>query len=116
MVRIWRCPLYFLDINRLNGEHHELHVIVGAILRGKGSWFNHPQTKRFHKHLGMLVDRHNQQIEEYKRRSYPSGFNHKSPIRFVDIFEPYIYSKKEMLEDLAILSERQKKTCIFVKL
>lgn len=116
MVRIWRVPLYYLNIQRLNAEHYELHVMVGALLRGKGAWFNHPQTKRFHNHIGMLIDRHNQQVEEYRRRGCPSGFNHKSPIRFVNAYEPYIYTREEMLEDLAILTKRQRKDLICIVL
>lgn len=114
MVRIWCTPLYFLNRQRLLGEHHELHIILSAILRGKGAWYNHPQTKRFYKHIGQLIDRHNQQVEEFKRRKY----KHHSPLYNVNGIEAeaYVYSREEMLGDLAILSERQKEDMIIMYL
>ena len=112
MVRIWKTPLYFLNTKRLVAEHYETHVAVGALLRGKGAWFKHPQVKRFYEHIGQLVDRHLQQVEELKRRGYTSGKDHKTPIRYVDVYEPYTYSREEMKRDLEILSERQSKDLI----
>jgi len=67
MVRIWRTSLYFLNRQRLLGEHRETHVAVGALLRGKGAWFKHPQVKRFYNHIGQLVDRHLQQRRDEER-------------------------------------------------
>lgn len=106
MVRIWCTPLYFLNNKRLLAEHYELHVLLGALLRGKGAWYNHPQTKRFHKHIGQLIYRHNEQIMELWRR----GYNHHSPLLNVDDIEleVYSYTTEEMKADLEILSERQK--------
>ena len=114
MVRIWKTPLYFLNRQRLLGEHRECHVMVSALLRGRGAWFNHPQTKRFYKHIGQLVDRHLQQVEELKRRGYISGRDHKTPIRYIDTYEPYTYSREEMKRDLEILSKRQKEDVIMI--
>ena len=112
MVRIWKTPLYFLNRKRLLGEHFELHVILSAILRGKGAWFNHPQTKRFYNHIGELKYRHREQVREMLRR----GYNHKSPLLNVDDVkeEIYTYTTEEMLGDLEILSERQKEDVIMI--
>lgn len=103
MVRIWRLPVSILDRQHLLGEHVELHVIVNAILRGKGAWFNHPQTNRFKNHLWMLVDRHEEQVEEMKRR----GYKHNSPLpKIVAKYEEYQYSYLELRRDFALLRER----------
>jgi len=90
------------------GEHNELHTIVSVILRGGGGWWNHPQTNRFKGHLGLLVDRHQQQVEEMKRR----GYNHRSPLpNFSYKPERYIlgvaYTREEMLADLKLLIKRK---------
>ena len=108
MVRIWRLPVWILDRQHLLGEHNELHTIVSVILRGGGGWWNHPQTNRFKDHLGLLVDRHRQQVEEMKRR----GYNHQSPLpEFKYKPERYVlgvaYTKEEMLADLRLLIERK---------
>lgn len=101
MVRIWRTSVKVMDRQHLLGEHYELHVVVSALLRGKGAWFKHPQTKRFYNHIGQLVDRHMQQVREFNCR----GYNHKSPIMMVDVYEPYVHDN----EDLELLMGRQKK-------
>lgn len=107
MVRIWRAPVAKLDRQHLLGEHVELHVILNALrkkLKGiKGGWQHHPQTLRFEHHLGMLYDRHNQQIKEMARR----GYNHNSPLPNIPHKpEPYVYSNKEMKSDMDTLNER----------
>lgn len=102
MVRIWCVPVCILDRQHLLGEHVELHVIVNAILRGKGGFFNHPQTNRFKGHIGMLVGRHNQQVFEMRKR----GYNHNSPLPENLGIELYLYSQSEATLDLAVLAER----------
>ena len=115
MVRIWRVPIHLLDNQRLNGEHHELHVIFSAIIKAKhgikGGWQHHPQTLRFIDHLGMLVDRHRQQVQEAANRGWPSGFNHPSPLWvpetiFIEL-ESYTYSKEDHQNDMDLLLSRQ---------
>lgn len=103
MVRIWCLPVASLDRQHLLGEHVELHVIVNAILRGKGAWFNHPQTIRFKNHLGALIDRHEQQVAEMQRR----GYKHNSPLPLIGVKrEKYQYPYYALRRDLKLLRER----------
>jgi len=93
----------------LLGEHVELHVIVGAILRGHGGFSRHPQTLRYVNHLRMLYDRHRQQVEEMLKR----GYKHKSPLPKLEpssIPEPFTYTTEEEQADMKVLVERQNKT------
>ena len=87
MVRIWSgVPVRELANQWLLGEHRELHVIVGAAVkhwnRKKGGWVNHPETKRFYGHLGYLKKRHDEQIKEFRKRGWPSGEKHLTPLDF----------------------------------
>ena len=67
-------------------------------------WINHPETRRYENHLGMLYDRHKQQVHEMTRR----GYKHKSPLLSVDYTpEDFTYSYEDYQEDLAILALRQ---------
>lgn len=108
MVRVWCVPVQVLDRQHLLGEHVELHVIFNAITKLKqgfhAGWQKHPQTLRFIEHLGMLVDRHDQQVEEMRRR----GYRHKSPLDVPENldYEHYVYSASELLGDLAVLESR----------
>lgn len=114
MVRIWCCDFSQLKFPRDVGEHYEGQSIRTALisihLGEKGGYQNHPQVTRFIGHEGMLIDRHEQQVREFCRRGYPSGFNHKTPISplFLKLFkpEPYTYTQEEEARDLAILKER----------
>lgn len=112
IVRIWRVPVSFLDRQHLLGEHAELHCIFNVITKGLKGFRNHPQVNRFRDHLGMLVDRHAQQVREMERR----GWNHKSPLPQVDCQpEEYSYSDKDHQEDLALLKEREGKNLDFYR-
>ena len=106
MVRVWNLPVELLDRQRLLGEHVELHVIWNALMkkaRGvKAGFQNHPQTLRFEDEEGMLVDRHNQQIDEMRRR----GYNHQSPLLPVLIPVPFTYTESQYQEDLETLNSR----------
>lgn len=122
MVRIWRTSVENLDRQHLLGEHKELGIIHNAYVREyvlterfphflkflsenkvRIAWINHPQARRFRGHIGQLVDRHNQQVAEMKRR----GYNHNSPLLPLPYTnEEYAYSEKEEAEDLEILESR----------
>jgi hypothetical protein len=98
-----------LNRQHLLGEHVELHVLVNTIINkryGKTNigWVNHPETRRYENHLGMLYDRHEQQVQEMIRR----GFKHKSPLLSADyIPEDFTYSDEDYHEDIALLTSRQ---------
>ena len=108
MVRIWCVPIEKLDRQHLLGEHKELHTIFNVIVYNKKGFSNHPQTNRFRgDNLGMLIDRHNQQVKELIRR----GYNHNSPLpTFNYIPEPYAYSEEAYKQDFDLLMSRQNTT------
>jgi hypothetical protein len=98
-----------LNRRRLLGEHVELHVLVNTVINKRNGrtdigWVNHPETSRYENHLGMLYDRHEQQIQEMNRR----GYKHKSQLPHIDyVGEDFTYSNEEYQEDIAILASRQ---------
>lgn len=109
-MRIWFIPVSELDDRHLLGEHLELHIMVNAILRGGGGWFNHPATNMFKGKLGALYRRHEAQVEEMKHRGFTG---HKTPFP-ADMIAPEemdaeIEITREMLEkDRQDLAERQR--------
>lgn len=107
MVRIWCVPVEILDRQHLLVEHFELHVVYNALLKlGRGEkagWQRHPQTLRFIGCIGMLIDRHNQQMKEMGRR----GYNHQSPLPTSNVKpETYTYSYVEQAKDYSVLVSR----------
>ena len=98
-----------LNRQHLLGEHVELHVLVNTIInKRKGradiGWVNHPETRRYEDHLGMLYDRHDQQVKEMTKR----GYNHKSPLTTVKYNpENFTYSDNDYQQDVRILASRQ---------
>lgn len=102
-------PVSLLNRQHLLGEHVELHVLVNTILnKRKGrtdiGWVNHPETQRYEKHLGMLYDRHDQQVKEMTKR----GYNHNSPLTTVKYKpENFTYLDKDYHQDITILASRQ---------
>jgi hypothetical protein len=98
-----------LNRQHLLGEHVELHVLVNTIInkrRGRSDigWVNHPETRRYENHLGMLYDRHEQQVEEMNKR----GYNHNSPLIPVEYTpENFTYTDEDYQEDFTILASRQ---------
>ena len=101
-------PVKVLDKKRLIAEHYNIHEIFKNIQSSKN--LNDPEVLRFINHIGMLVDRHNAQIDEMFHRNV----NHKSPLEDVLYIkfktESYTYTIAEMEYDLEILENRQKAT------
>ena len=75
-MRIWDLPVNVLCRKHLLGEHNELHIIWNVFTQNKKGWRNHPEVKRWEKHLPTLYLRHSQQVAEMKNR----GYNHQSPL------------------------------------
>jgi hypothetical protein len=76
-MRIWDIPCSKLCRKHLLGEHLELHCIWSIITKkSKSPYINHPETKRWINRLGLLNLRHNEQVNEMKKR----GWNHKSDL------------------------------------
>jgi hypothetical protein len=102
-VKIWALPVGELDTQRLLGEHAELHALYAVITRGYKAWSKHPETARFRDHLGQLVARHREQVEEFAAR----GIRHRSPLADPPEEEAYTYSAEMEARDRALLRERQ---------
>lgn len=112
MVRIWRLPITILDRRHLLGEHVELHILASVILKKrnkiKGGYQNHPETIRYMNDIGKLVSRHNEQVNEMKRR----GYKHNSPLPkeindLTNIIEPFSYTYDDYIFDLIELDSRR---------
>ena len=75
-MRIWDISTEKLCNQHLLGEHRELHAIWSILINDKKGYSKHPETLRWKGKLKALYLRHEQQVEEMKKR----GFNHKSPL------------------------------------
>lgn len=63
--------------NHLLGEHKELHMLVGSLRAGirLGRYLTDGLVDP-----SKIVERHDQIVEECRRRGWPSGFIHVTPI------------------------------------
>lgn len=126
MVRIKNCDVDVLPHYEFLGEEREVHIVWNDF--GKEyvltnmfptfykflhdnkihiGYLNHPNVQCFRGHLGQIIDRHNQHIEEFKRR----GYNHKSPLipmPFSVELEPYSYSSEANKKELYRLKKKLK--------
>ena len=81
-MRIWDIPCSSLCRPHLLGEHNELHQIW-KIVTGQApdsGWRNHPETLRWMGKARALFARHEEQVEEARRRGWPMGRGHKTPL------------------------------------
>ena len=79
-MRVWDVPVEELDDLALLGEHRELHGLFNVLTLGRQGYSAHPETLRWRGHLGALVARHEAQVREFRRRGWPSGERHASPL------------------------------------
>jgi hypothetical protein len=75
-MRIWDISPNKLCNRHLLGEHSELHAIWSILTKGKKGFTYHPETLRWRGKLKALYLRHEEILDEMKKR----GFNHKSPL------------------------------------
>jgi hypothetical protein len=76
MVRIWHDEIIdMLDDTRLPAAHAEVHYILGALARGTGVWWKHPETQRWYRREHELRAHHDKLAELMLAR----GYQHKSP-------------------------------------
>lgn len=75
-MRIWDLDPSELCDRHLLGEHRELHAIWSILTNGRRGYAHHPETLRWRGRLAALYARHEQQVEEMRRR----GFRHLSPL------------------------------------
>jgi len=76
-MRIWDISPYHLCRSHLLAEHRELHAIWSIITKNKKGYFNHPETKRWKGKLKALYNRHEEIVNEMKKRKYV----HKTPLK-----------------------------------
>jgi hypothetical protein len=95
-MRMWNVDPKFLCRKHLLGEHVELHMLVGTIVRGKSiSGFIETGLVEVH----SITKRHERLVEEMARR----GFQHKSPL---PVFESYAAGRVDRRKNLVELSRR----------
>src|SRR6266849_10968688 len=72
----------------LLGEHRELHLLVGALRAcGTGRMHIHGHLRAGLIDLRLIASRHEELVEEFKRRGFMSGFLHDTPLSAKDIPE-----------------------------
>lgn len=75
-LRIWDVKARVLCDQHLLGEHRELHAIWSILTTEKRGYAHHPETQRWRGRLAALYARHEEQVDEMRRR----GFRHLSPL------------------------------------
>jgi hypothetical protein len=75
-MRIWDVPVEELCRAHLLGEHRELHGLWNIITQDKKGYSQHPETKRWVGRQAALYKRHENLVEEMRRR----GYNHTTPL------------------------------------
>lgn len=76
-MRMWMVPPWMLCDQHLLGEHYELHMFVGTILKGKS--INGFVTSRLVE-TASIQARHDSLVAEMERR----GMVHASPMKYKD--------------------------------
>jgi hypothetical protein len=93
-MRMWLVNPSLMCRKHLLGEHVELHMMVGSIVREKS-------LKGFVDNglidVTKINDRHNELVNEMKKR----GYNHKSPIHYVIVGKPGNIDIEANLKELA---------------
>lgn len=75
-MRIWDVPPEKLCRNHLLGEHSELHAVWSILTQGKDGYAKHPEVLRWRGKLRALYLKHDEIVEEMRRR----GYHHHSPL------------------------------------
>ena len=75
-MRIWDPAVIDVCDRHLLGEHRELHAVWSILTTGKRGYARHPETLRWRGRLAALYARHDEQVQEMRRR----GFRHRSPL------------------------------------
>lgn len=100
-MRVWCVPVEKLTRMHLFGEHREIHTMLSVLEVGHGGYYNHPQTQRFVNRIPQLRQRHDDLVEEMKRRGYTG---HKTPVEGEKEF--YQFSEIEQEIDEAIIRQK----------
>lgn len=75
-MRIWDVSPQRLCRNHLLGEHSELHGIWSILTQDKRGFAHHPEVIRWRGKLKALYRKHQEIVEEMRRR----GYQHNSPL------------------------------------
>jgi hypothetical protein len=75
-MRIWDISPSLLCRQHVLGEHRELHAIWSVITKDKKGYSRHPETIRWVGKLKALYFRHEDLVQEMKKR----GYSHKSDL------------------------------------
>ncbi len=100
-MRVWDVPVDELDDRALLAEHRELHGLFNARTLGRRGYSAHPETLRWRGHLGALVARHDAQVGEFRRRGWPSGGRHATPLEAPELPASESAEPPPMLQTLA---------------
>ena len=80
-MRVWYpIPPLCCDVPGLTGMHKEVHQIEQSILDPRRGWQHHPEANRWRNHLPALAAYHDEIVAEARRRGWPSGLDHKTPM------------------------------------
>lgn len=91
-MRMWQVNPKILCRNHLLGEHNELHMFVGTILKGK-SLTGYIKNNLVEVH--SIKSRHEELAVEMTRR----GYHHQSPLpQFTDYHEGMVDPEKSLAE------------------
>jgi len=83
-MRMWMVEPKYLCRSHLLGEHRELHTLVGTLREGK-SIQGYLDGKLVEVH--NIASRHDALVAEFRRRGWPSGFAHATPLNGFEGFE-----------------------------
>ena len=103
-MRMWMVNPRIMCRKHLMGEHVETHMFVGSINRGNDIW---GYVKNNLVEPNSLTERHDELSQEMIRR----GYNHKSPIKEVDLsrlIEKEKLAKVDSMKSLVDLLSRCK--------
>ena len=98
-MRIWDIPVQQLCNKHLIAQHFEIHCIYSILTEGKRGFYNHPEVKRWLKHLGALILVHDRTVIEMIQR----GFNHYTPLSKYTAYNydyPKLWQSVELQKEL----------------
>lgn len=84
-MRMWGTDVTKMCNPHLLGEHRELHMIVGALRSKKMTLWGHLRAGLID--VRLIAPRHEEIVQEFRRRGLPSGFWHDTPLRPEDVPE-----------------------------
>ena len=96
-MRMWNVDPKLMCHRHLLGEHKELHMLAGSIRKGK-SIAGYVSRGLVEPHKAQK--RHDALVAEFRRRNWPSGREHNTPLSLSAAPEGHV-SVRRSLRDLA---------------